>query len=312
MAEGRVLFVCTSPEKGTQKHPVQAATLIRGHGIDGDAHAGSWHRQVSLLQEEQIDLMRQQGLELHPGAFGENIVTQDFDLQTLTVGSRFRVGAEAVLQMTQRGKECHDRCHIYMQVGDCIMPKEGVFTRVRRGGALRPGETIRTDPALDRVRYGVLTLSDRGATGVSEDRSGVEVCQMLDSALEGELIDKQVLPDEQETIQRELVRFCDEEICDLVITTGGTGLSPRDITPEATLAVIERQIPGMAEAMRAASLAHTPRAMLSRGVCGLRGQTLIINLSGSPKAVREQLQVLLPSLPHAVETASGIPLSCGR
>jgi molybdenum cofactor synthesis domain-containing protein len=214
--------------------------------------------------------------------------------------------------MTQRGKECHDRCHIFTQVGDCIMPREGVFARVRRGGALRPGETIRTDPELDRVRYGVLTLSDRGAAGVSEDRSGVEVCQLLDRALKGGLIAKEVLPDERETIQRELVRLCDEEVCDLVITTGGTGLSPRDVTPEATLAVIERQIPGMAEAMRAASLAHTPHAMLSRAVCGLRGQTLIINLSGSPKAVREQLQVLLPALPHAVETASGIPLSCAR
>jgi molybdenum cofactor synthesis domain-containing protein len=312
MNEGQILFVCTSHQKGMQKQPVQQTMLIRGHGLEGDAHAGNWHRQVSLLEEEQVDLMRQKGLDLAPGAFGENIVTKGFDLEALDVGSRFRVGDVAVLQMTQRGKECHDRCIIYHQAGDCIMPRHGVFARVRRGGPILPGVPLTTDPELDRVRYAVLTLSDRGAAGSREDRSGKEVSRLLDSALDGIRVARTILPDDQQAIESELVRLCDEEVCDLVVTTGGTGLSPRDVTPEATLAVIEREIPGMAEAVRAASLVHTARAMLSRGVSGLRGQTIIINLSGSPKAVQEQLQVLLPALPHAVETASGVPLSCAR
>lgn len=126
-------------------------------------------------------------------------------------------------------------------------------------------------------------------------------------------VDARVLPDDRSALEAELRRLCDDEVCDLVLTTGGTGLSPRDITPDATLAVIDRQIPGMAEAMRAAGLGRgIAHAMLSRAVCGMRGQTVIVNLSGSPKAVREQLEALLPALPHAVQTAAGIPQDCAR
>jgi molybdenum cofactor synthesis domain-containing protein len=312
MTEGRILAVCTSEEKGTPKRSVESATLVASHGLENDAHAGSWHRQVSLLEEEEIALLRDRGLTLPPGAFGENIVTRGFPLSALEVGRRLRVGERGVLQITQRGKECHNRCAIYDQAGDCIMPRVGVFARVRRGGEVRPGDIVRTDPDLDVVRYAVLTLSDRGAAGEREDTSGGVVCEMLEQALTARQVARSLLPDERSAIERELARLCDEEVCDLVVTTGGTGLSPRDVTPEATGAVIDRAVPGMAEAMRAAGLAHTPRAMLSRGVCGLRGSALIINLSGSPRAVREQLGAVLPVLLHAVETASGIPQHCAR
>ncbi len=308
----RVVQVCVSQRKGQPKHPVPQVTLIRGHGIEGDAHAGTWHRQVSLLADEQVDGMRAKGLELEPGAFGENLVTRGFDLEALEIGRRVRVGAEAVLQITQRGKVCHDRCAIYDQVGDCIMPRHGLFARVRRSGGLTPGAPITLDPELDQLRYAVVTLSDRGATGRRGDASGQRVTELLDQTLSGMCVKRTLLPDQQRAIEQELVRLCDEEVCDLVVTTGGTGLSPRDVTPEATLSVIDRQIPGMAEAMRAAGLAHTPRAMLSRAICGMRGPTIIINLSGSPKAVEEQLEVLLPALPHAVSVASGIPQDCAR
>ncbi len=120
-----------------------------------------------------------------------------------------------------------------------------------------------------------------------------------------------VVPDEQEAITAILVDWCDREGLDLILTSGGTGLTPRDVAPESTLAVLEREIPGMAEAMRAASLAKTPHAMLSRGVAGVRGQTLIINLPGSPKAVRENLAVVLPALPHALEKIKGSSRECG-
>jgi len=308
---GSVLQVCTAPRRG-QKAAAPSITLVRGHGVEGDFHAGTWHRQVSLLAEEQIDRMRRKGLELAPGAFGENIVSGGLDPVELEVGRRFLAGPQAVLQVTQLGKECHERCEIFYKAGDCIMPRFGVFARVCRGGTLRPGDTLSTDPELDQVRYAVVTLSDRGAAGKREDTSGDLVCELLAGALSGKLVHRTILRDERPALERALVRLCDEELCDLIVTTGGTGLSPRDVTPEATAAVADRQIPGMAEAMRAAGLAHTPRAMLSRGICAMRGSSIIVNLSGSPKAVREQLEVLLPALPHAVQTASGIPQDCAR
>jgi molybdenum cofactor synthesis domain-containing protein len=309
-AAGVVAAVCVSAERGP-KRAVERVTLVAGHGVEGDVHAGSWHRQLSLLEEEQIDLLRGRGVELPPGAFGENIVTRGLALGPLVVGRRLRVGP-AVLQITQRGKECHTRCPIYFQTGDCLMPREGLFARVRRGGELRPGDAVATDAALDRVRFAVLTLSDRGAAGERDDASGALACELLAGALGGPELARGLLPDEQPAIERELRRLADEEVCDLIVTTGGTGLSPRDVTPEATRAVIDREVPGVAEAMRAAGLAKTPRAMLSRGLCGLRGSTLIVNLSGSPRAVREQLEAILPALPHAVEVASGVPQDCAR
>jgi molybdenum cofactor synthesis domain-containing protein len=310
--EGRVVHVCVSERKGQQKQPVDSARLVRGFGLEDDAHAGNWHRQVSLLEEEQIEAMRHRGLELAPGAFAENIATSGFDLGALEIGRRFRIGEGGVLQVTQRGKECHDRCAIYEQAGDCIMPRVGVFARVLRGGLVAPGAAVALDPDLDQLRYAVITASDRSAAGQREDASGAVIRELLDRALRGSQVAARVLPDDRGKLERALRRLCDEEVCDLVLTTGGTGLSPRDVTPDATAAVIDREIPGMAEAMRAAGLAHTPHAMLSRGLCGQRGSTIIINLSGSPRAVREQLEVLLPALPHALQVASGIPQDCGR
>ncbi|RJO65788.1 MAG: MOSC domain-containing protein [Myxococcales bacterium] len=312
MNSGVVEAICVSERKGVKKQAVPAARIQRGHGIVGDAHAGTWHRQVSLLEAEKIERMRGKGLDLKHGDFGENIVVRGFDLFALAIGRRFRVGEDVVLQVTQYGKECHTRCAIYHQTGDCIMPTDGVFARVVRGGELKPGDRLFVDPAFDRLRIGVLTLSDRGARGEREDVSGPLLARLLAEPLKADIVEAVVLPDERAELEARLIELCDVKVCDLVVTTGGTGLSPRDVTPEATLAVIDRQAPGMAEAVRAEGMKHTPRAMLSRAVCGLRGQTLIVNLSGSPKAVEQQLGALLPVLPHALETASGLPQDCGR
>jgi molybdopterin adenylyltransferase len=309
-SQGVILATCIGEQKGTPKRAAPSVQLLRGHGLEGDAHAGNWHRQVSLLADEEIAEVRRAGLAVEPGAFGENLITSGVDFAELSVGRRFRVGEHAVLQITQRGKACHSRCKIYERLGDCIMPREGLFARVCRSGRVAPGDAVRLDPELDRVRWAVCTISDRSAAGARPDESGIAVCGLLEACLGGGLVSHTVLADEQDAIAEELRRLCDEEVCDVVVTTGGTGLSPRDVTPEATLAVVERQIPGMAEAMRAAGLQQTPRAMLSRAVCGLRGQTIIVNLSGSPSAAREQLDVILPVLPHAIATASGIPNDC--
>ena len=157
---------------------------------------------------------------------------------------------------------------------------------------------------------GILTISDKGSRGERQDKSGEATCEIL-SRIDVRIVNCDIIPDEKELIIEKLVKWADEDNLDVVITTGGTGLTPRDVTPEATLAVVDRIVPGFAEAMRAESLKKTPHAMLSRAVVGARGKCLIVNLPGSPKAVRECLEVILPALPHAVETLKGQAGECG-
>jgi molybdenum cofactor synthesis domain-containing protein len=155
------------------------------------------------------------------------------------------------------------------------------------------------------IRAGVLTVSDRGYTGEYRDLSGPLIRELLTEQL-GALVEvESIVPDERAVIADTLIHWADGMGLDLVLTTGGTGFAPRDVTPEATLDVIEREAPGLAEAMRAASLRVTPHAMLSRAVTGIRGGTLIVNLPGSPKAVRENLETVLAALPHAIELLQG-------
>ncbi|MFD1427062.1 molybdenum cofactor synthesis domain-containing protein [Kroppenstedtia sanguinis] len=154
-------------------------------------------------------------------------------------------------------------------------------------------------------RVGIVTASDKGARGEREDRSGETIRQLIHEP-DFEVAAWELVPDEQKRIQEILIRMADVEGLNLVLTTGGTGLSPRDVTPEATREVIHREVPGIPEAMRLASLRKTPYGMLSRGVAGLREKTLILNLPGSPKAVQECLEAVLPVLPHALETVTGV------
>ncbi|HWI40877.1 MAG TPA: MOSC domain-containing protein, partial [Verrucomicrobiae bacterium] len=138
---GTVVAVCMSRGKGERKKPVAAGELVREHGLAGDAHAGDWRRQVSLLALESIHSMREKGLELSSGDFAENITTRGIDLTSLAVGTRLGVG-DALLEITQIGKECHTRCAIYYQAGDCVMPREGIFARVLQGGAVAAGDPV--------------------------------------------------------------------------------------------------------------------------------------------------------------------------
>jgi len=160
------------------------------------------------------------------------------------------------------------------------------------------------------ITAAIITMSDKGSRGERVDESGAAIREAL-AALPAEVVAYEVIPDEVETIKQRLVHFSDVTRVDLIVTTGGTGVSPRDVTPEATLSIIDRELPGMAEAMRAESLKKTPHAMLSRAVCGIRGRTLIINLPGSPKAVRENLAVVLPAIAHAVAKIKGSDEECG-
>jgi molybdopterin adenylyltransferase len=160
------------------------------------------------------------------------------------------------------------------------------------------------------IRTAIITLSDKGSIGERVDESGPVIRELLTGI--GAVIDHyEVLPDDTARITGMLIHLADSGTIDLILTTGGTGVAPRDVTPEATRAVIDRELPGMAEAMRAESLKKTPHAMISRAIAGIRKQTLIVNLPGSPKAARENLAVILPALPHAVDKIKGDPSDCG-
>lgn len=161
------------------------------------------------------------------------------------------------------------------------------------------------------LKIAILTASDKGSRGEREDRSA-QVIKELVAQIGGEVVAYDVVPDEREILATKMKEYADQISVDLILTSGGTGLSPRDVTPEATIDVVERLVPGIAEAMRLTGLEKTPHAMLSRAVAGSRGKTLIINLPGSPRAVRENLETVLPSIPHALEILQGRGGECAR
>jgi len=139
---GRILAVCISEKRGVQKRDVGRAVFVAAHGIEGDAHAGAWHRQVSLLARESADTMREKGADIHPGDFAENLLTEGIELKSLPIGTILTVGDAVRLRVTQIGKECHDRCAIYELVGDCVMPREGIFAEVLEGGEVAVGDLV--------------------------------------------------------------------------------------------------------------------------------------------------------------------------
>ncbi|MEN6494682.1 MAG: molybdenum cofactor synthesis domain-containing protein [Thermoguttaceae bacterium] len=312
---GRVEAVCISQRKGERKTPVAQATFAANHGIEGDAHAGAWHRQVSLLDGADIDEVRRNGLpDLQPGAFAENLVVSGLKLGELGLGSQIRLGTSVVLSITQIGKTCHAPCRIHHLTGDCIMPRRGLFARVEASGQVLAGvEAVVTHSvARATLQAVVLTISDRCSRAESVDTAGPAIASLLQGGLGAHVFANDILPDEKDTIGERLRHYCDGHSIDLVVTVGGTGFGPRDVTPEATRSVVERFTPGLDEAMRAASLQCSPHAMLSRGASGIRGRTLILNLPGSVRAASENLSVVLPALPHGLATLRGEVSDCGR
>ena len=303
---GKIMAVNISEERGTQKKNVHSARLIEDWGIEHDAHAGKWHRQVSLLSYEKIEEFRKKGASVDEGAFGENLIIQGIDLRHLPVGTRLACG-EVLLEVTQIGKQCHNGCEIFRLMGDCIMPREGIFAKVLRGGMIAEGDEITVEKRP--MRAAILTASDSGYAGEREDVSGPTIQKILEE--NGyQVVHTILLPDDREMLAQEMSRIADEGVAELLVTTGGTGFSPRDCMPEATMDITERAVPGIPEAIRAYSMTITPRAMLSRAAAGIRKHTLIINLPGSPKAVKESLEYILPSLEHGLEILTGTASNC--
>lgn len=306
---GRIEAICVSEGRGTAKNLVDAAIFHTEYGIVGDAHAGSWHRQVSFLGQAEIEEFRRRGANVVAGAFGENIIATGFTFKNLSVGTRLKSG-ENFFEVTQLGKECHNHCAIYRQIGDCIMPREGVFARVLHGGKIHVGDELEMFSGKIPLDAAVITSSDKGYSGEREDLSGAKVAEIL-TAHGYTISEKVILPDEKNLLAEKMIELANLGI-GLIVTTGGTGFSPRDVTPEATLEVCERLAPGIPEAMRNFSMQVTKRAMLSRAVAGIRKRSLIVNLPGSVKAVTECLEFILPELKHGIEILRGNDSNCAR
>lgn len=303
----KVVSVNISEKKGTVKHPVDAIEL-NPLGVKGDAHAGAWHRQVSMLGVESIDkFTKASGLPVKYGDFAENITTQGLELFTTKPGDRF-VGAGVELEVTQIGKSCHgDGCTIYRQVGNCVMPKEGIFVRVLKGGPLKAGDELNFYPKVYRGK--VITLSDRASRGEYQDLSGPEVAKLIGEffdfiAWQYEL-DSEIIPDDAQLLENRLVEAQNAGY-DLVVTTGGTGIGPRDVTPDVVRRLLDKEIPGIMEHIRLKYGSEKPNALLSRGVAGLMGTTFVYTLPGSVKAVREYMAEITKVQKHLFLMLMGI------
>lgn len=301
----KIMAVCISEARGTEKKNIHTAEFIENWGIKGDAHAGNWHRQVSLLSYEKIKAFQEKGADITDGAFGENLVVSGYDFTKFPVGTRFLCN-DVILELTQIGKECHNGCAIYQRMGECIMPTNGVFAKVIKGGTISEGDAF-----APMYRVAEITLSDTAAAGQREDKSGDMVCAIAET--NGfQIVSRNIIPDDEKMLTALLCELADNNQADLILTTGGTGFSTRDYTPEATLAAIERRADGISEAMRYRSLLVTPKGMLSRGVSGIRKKALIVNLPGSPKAVRECLEYVIGPLKHGIDILKGVTGNCAR
>lgn len=296
---GKVASVNISKEKGTVKTPVEQV-VVDADGIAGDAHAGPWHRQISMLAQESIERFAAKNKQhFTPGAFAENITTRGIDLTRVAVLDRFRIGS-AELEVSQIGKDCHgDSCSVYRQVGKCIMPEEGIFCRVIKPGTIRNGEPVVYVPRILRIL--IITLSDRASRGEYEDRSGPQIKTILEDFFLNKRwqteIKTNIIPDDAECLKEELQAARNAGV-DVIFTTGGTGVGPRDITPDVVISLADKTIPGIMEHIRLKFGRNKPNALLSRSVAAVFGQSLIYTLPGSVKAVKEYTVEILKTMEH--------------
>ncbi len=298
---GTVVSVNLSTEKGTVKHPVPQIVLDSA-GIRGDAHAGAWHRQISLLAQESVEEFNRlspTGRKIGSGEFAENILTRGLDLREFAPLDRLFVGA-VELEVTQIGKKCHgDGCAIYREVGSCVMPHEGIFTRVIRGGEIKPGDAIRFVPRPLKIE--VITLSDRASRGEYEDKSGPALVEILNSFFRGKRwhleIGSAIIADDEKILEEALNGAAASGTA-FVFTTGGTGIGPRDITPDVVARMADKLIPGVMEHIRVKYGNEKPNALLSRSVAAVIGETVVFTLPGSVRAVTEYMNELTPSMEH--------------
>lgn len=305
---GLVESVNVSTSKGTPKQPAPEIQLS-DRGVAADAHAGLWHRQVSLLAQERIQAFGAgHGRAIKPGEFAENVTTSGLDLEQVAVLDRIFLGPDVELEVTQIGKACHgDTCAIFREVGACLMPREGIFARVLSDGTVSQGMAIRIQPRPLRVL--IVTVSDRASLGEYADRSGPRIEALLRdyfAATRWHLRCSRVLiPDDAEQLEQQLERAAATGV-ELVFTTGGTGVGPRDVTPEVVTALADKTIPGIMEQIRLRFGSEFPNALLSRAVAAVLSHSLVYTLPGGVRAVEDYVGEILKTTEHLLLMIRGI------
>lgn len=303
----KVVSVNISEKKGTVKVPVESISMNE-YGVAGDAHSGKWHRQVSLLGTESFrKFEKQAGRMLSYGEFAENITTEGIILHETHPLDRFEIG-DVLLEVTQIGKKCHgDGCAIYREVGNCVMPKEGIFARVLKPGTIKAGDAVKYFPKVFDIR--VITLSDRASAGEYEDKSGPATARLIEEYLNGKSwssrITRRVIPDDAGLLKKELESAGN---ADIIFTTGGTGIGPRDITVDTIKPWLDKEIPGIMEHIRMKYGTEKPNALVSRSVAGVKGITLVYTLPGSVKAVEEYMQEIVKTISHSIFMLNGLDM----
>jgi len=297
----KVLSVNISEQKGTIKKAVNEIFLTN-RGIEQDAHSGNWHRQISLLGIESIQKFEHKAKrKIDYGEFAENITTQGIELYK-TNPLDILQNDDIVLEITQIGKECHgDTCAIYREVGNCVMPKEGIFARVKKEGKLKVGDELFYYPKIYKIL--ILTLSDRASAGIYEDKSGKRIKELVENHFNSKnkltAINYQLIPDDAQLLETEIQNAVTNNV-DIIFTTGGTGVGPRDITPDVVKTLLSKEVPGIMEMIRIKYGQNKPSALLSRGVAGVIEKSLIYTLPGSVRAVNEYMEEILKTLEHLI------------
>lgn len=303
----KVLSVNISEKKGTVKKPV-SQIVIDDKGVNNDAHAGNWHRQVSLLGTESVEKFSEQAnRKIEFGEFAENITTSGLLLYKTHAFDKF-ISGKLVLEVTQIGKECHGTsCAIYREVGNCVMPKEGIFCRVISGGKLKAGDTLEYHPKVFKAH--VITLSDRASRGEYADRSGPKITENLTEFYKNSerLFEatNTIISDDATQLES-MISFAIQDGADIIFTTGGTGIGKRDITVDVLKPMLDKEIPGIMDFVRMKYGAEKPSALLSRSVAGIIGNTFVFALPGSVKAVNEYCEEILKVLDHLFLMRFGI------
>lgn len=297
----KVLSVNISKKKGTIKKPVESIHLTTT-GVDGDAHSGPWNRMVSLLGTESFEkFSKEAGRKIVFGEFAENITTEGIKLYETLPLDRFT--SETVeLEVTQIGKKCHGtNCQIFQEVGNCVMPKEGIFARVIRQGELKAGNSFVYQPRT--IKTTVITLSDRASQGIYTDKSGKEIEKRVNEFWKNEKrlssIDYKLIPDDAELLEL-AIKQAVQNGSDFIFTTGGTGIGPKDITPDIVKPMFDKEIPGIMDLIRIKFGSEKPAALISRSVAGVIGKTLVYCLPGSTHAVNEYLDEILKTAVHSL------------
>jgi molybdopterin adenylyltransferase len=296
-----VLSTNISEKKGTIKHPVKSI-IINDKGVQDDAHAGNWHRQVSMLGVESIEKFSIDAKrKINFGEFAENITTLGFELYKSNILDHFKIG-NVDLEVTQIGKECHGtKCAIFKEVGNCVMPKEGIFCRVIKGGEIKAGDEIIYTPKIFKIA--VITLSDRASRGEYADRSGPQIKELIEKHFDitnrkYETVVK-LIPDNAEMLKDAFSELTDNDF-DIIFTTGGTGIGSKDITVDVVKPLLQKEITGIMDFIRMKYGAEKSNALISRSVAGIINKTMIFTLPGSVKAVTEYMTEITKVLNHLI------------